>query len=56
MIFLSSHVTVPIITHSINPEKIRKKIKKDLELDFMVLHKMFHENHIVLNPGNVTIL
>ena len=28
-----------------------KKIKNDLEMDFMILHKWFRENHIVLNPG-----
>ena len=28
-----------------------RKIKSDLEMDFMFLHKRFHENHIVLNPG-----
>ena len=28
-----------------------KKIKKDLEMDFMISQKWFHENHIVLNPG-----
>ena len=30
----------------INQEKIRKRIKNGLELDFMILHKWFHENHI----------
>ena len=29
----------------------QKKIKNDLEMDFMILHKWFHENHMVLNPG-----
>ena len=28
-----------------------QKIKNDLEMDFMILHKWFHENHVVLNPG-----
>ena len=28
-----------------------RKIKKDLEIDFMILHKWFHENRMVLNPG-----
>ena len=28
-----------------------QKIKNDLEMDFMILHKWFHENQIVLNPG-----
>ena len=27
-----------------------QKIKNDLEMDFMILHKCFHENHMVLNP------
>ena len=27
-----------------------QKIKNDLEMDFMILHKWFHENHMVLNP------
>ena len=28
-----------------------RKSKTDLEMDFMILHKWFHENHMVLNPG-----
>ena len=28
-----------------------RKIKNDLEMDFMILHKWFHENNMVLNPG-----
>ena len=28
-----------------------QKIKNDLEMDFMILHKWFHENHMVLNAG-----
>ena len=31
--------------------KNMQKIKNDLEMDFMILHKWFHENHMVLNPG-----
>ena len=27
------------------------KIKSDLEMDFMILHKWFPRNHMVLNPG-----
>ena len=27
-----------------------QKIKNDLEKDFTILHKWFHENHMVLNP------
>ena len=27
------------------------KVKNNLEMDFMILHKWFHENHMVLNPG-----
>ena len=30
--------------------KYMQKIKNDLEMDFMILHKWFHENHMVLNP------
>ena len=29
-----------------------KKIKTDLKMDLMILpHQLFHENHMVLNPG-----
>ena len=28
-----------------------QKIKNNLEMDFMVLHKWFHENCMVLNPA-----
>ena len=28
-----------------------QKIKNDLEMDPMILHKWFHENQMVLNPG-----
>ena len=28
-----------------------QKIKNDLEMDFMILHKWFHENHMALNTG-----
>ena len=28
-----------------------QKIKNDLEIDFMILHKQFHENHMVQNAG-----
>ena len=31
--------------------KNMQKIKDDLEMDFMILHKWFHENHMVLNAG-----
>ena len=27
------------------------KIKNHLEMDFMILSKSFHENHMVLYPG-----
>ena len=30
--------------------KNMQKIKNDLEMDFMILQKWFHENHLVLNP------
>ena len=32
-------------------EKNMWKIKNDLEMDFMILHKWFHQNHIILNLG-----
>ena len=28
-----------------------RRIKNDLEMDFMILRKWFHENHIVLDPS-----
>ena len=28
-----------------------EKIKKGLDMTFMILHRWFHENHMVLNPG-----
>ena len=28
-----------------------QKIKNDLEMDFIILRKWFHENHMVLNPS-----
>ena len=28
-----------------------RKIKNNLEMDFMILHKWFHENHMTLNLG-----
>ena len=31
--------------------KDMRRIKNDLEIDFMILHKWFHENHMVINPG-----
>ena len=27
-----------------------RKIKNDPKMDFMILHKWFHKNHMVLNP------
>ena len=30
--------------------KNMQEIKNDLEINFMILHKWFHENHVVLNP------
>ena len=33
-------------------EKIRRNwIRRNLEIDFMILHQWFHENHMTLNPG-----
>ena len=34
-----------------NLGKNMQKIKNDLEMDFLILHKWFHENHMVLNLG-----
>ena len=31
--------------------KNMRKIKNDLKMDFMILYKWFHENHMLLNPG-----
>ena len=31
--------------------KNTRKIKNDLEMDFMILRRWFHENHIGLNAG-----
>ena len=28
-----------------------QKVKSNLEMDFMILHKWFHENQMVLNPS-----
>ena len=33
------------------PGKNMRKIKNELEMDFMILHKWFHENYMVLNAG-----
>ena len=27
------------------------RIRRNLEIDFMILHQWFHENHMTLNPG-----
>ena len=35
-------------TISINQEKNMRKLEN---LDFMILHKWFYQNHMVLNPG-----
>ena len=50
-IFLWICNSSPMVTLSINTEKNMKKVKNDLEVDFMILHKMFHDNHMVLNLG-----
>ena len=31
--------------------KNMRRIKSDLEIDFMILRKRFHENHMILNLG-----
>ena len=28
------------------------RIRRNLEMEFMILHQWFHENHMTLNPGN----
>ena len=34
-----------------------RKIKNDLEMDFIILHKWFHENHMVLlNSGKCHLI
>ena len=40
---------MPMTTLSINQKKNMQKIKNDLKMDFMILHKWFHEDHMVLN-------
>ena len=27
------------------------RIRRNFEIDFMILHQWFHENHMTLNPG-----
>ena len=27
------------------------RIRRNLEIDFMILHQWFHENHMTLSPG-----
>ena len=27
------------------------RIRRNLEMEFMILHQRFHENHMILNPG-----
>ena len=52
-IFLSrnvNYVTMPMTTLHKSVKNMRK-MKNGLEMDFMILHKWFHENHMVLNPG-----
>ena len=31
--------------------KALNRTRRNLEIDFMILHQWFHENHITLNPG-----
>ena len=28
-----------------------KRIRRNVEMDFIILHQWFHENHMTLNPG-----
>ena len=32
-------------------EKDLNRIRRNFEIDFMILHQWFHENHMTLNPG-----
>ena len=32
-------------------EKSLNQIRRNLEMEFMILHQWFHENHMTLNPG-----
>ena len=45
-----NYVTIRMTTLS-KSGKNTQTIKNDLEMDFMILHKWFHENHMILNPG-----
>ena len=31
--------------------KYLNRIRRNLEMEFMILHQWFHENHLALNPG-----
>ena len=45
-----TYVTIPMTLLSIYNGKNMQKVENRL-MDFMILHKCFHENHMVLNPG-----
>ena len=55
MIFLCLSGTVNyvaiLMTTLYKSGKNMQKIKNDLKRDFRILHKWFHENYMVLNPG-----
>ena len=37
--------------HSVFYLKRSNRVRRNLEMDFMILHQWFHENHMTLNPG-----
>ena len=45
-----NYVTMPMTT-IYKSGKNKLKIKNDMKMDFIILHKWFHENYMVLNPG-----
>ena len=51
-LFLSkcNYVTMPMTTLHKSGKKLGK-VKNDLEMNLMILHKWFHENHMILHPG-----
>ena len=45
------HVNMPTIEFSRNHKRKIKKTKSRLEIDFIILGKLFHKNYMILNPG-----
>ena len=37
-------------------EKYLNRIRRNLEMDFLILHQWFHENHMALNPGKCHVV